>query len=134
MRQAPGGSYLDWAWGGYREWDFEIVKLLIAYGADLNDKAYPSIVSAAGQGRIHEVQYVLDRGAQINAVTHVGTTALWQAAYAGDVKMGAFLIRNGMDLSSHGGKALGVAAFNGHLSFVKLLVEEGGRYQLSILR
>ncbi|MDI4649051.1 ankyrin repeat domain-containing protein [Cohnella hashimotonis] len=122
---SPGGTYLDWAWGGYREWDFEIVKLLIAYGADLNDKAYPSITSAARKGRIHEVQYLLDRGAQINAVSHVGTTALWHAAYNGDVKLAAFLIQNGMDLPSHGGRALGLAAFNGHLAFVKLLVEEG---------
>jgi len=45
--------------------DFLIVKLLFKNQADLNDIQFPSIVAASRRGKIEEIQYVLDRGADI---------------------------------------------------------------------
>lgn len=67
---------------------------------------------------------MLDRGADINAVTHVGTTALWQAAYHGELEEIRFLIGSGFDLKRHGGAGLQIAASRGHLEAVRLLVDE----------
>ncbi|WP_409345978.1 ankyrin repeat domain-containing protein [Paenibacillus sp. MBLB4367] len=123
--RTPGTpTYLNRAWCGQRDYDFEIVKLLIEFGADLNDSSYPAIGCAAGRGSIEEIQYVLDRGADINAVTHVGTSALWQAAYKGNIEILKFLLSTGIDIYKHGGHALQVASSYGHLEIVELLVKE----------
>lgn len=72
----PGyGTYLDRAWLHRHEYSFDIVKLLIEYGESLNYPGYPSIVMAARRGKYDEIQFVLDRGADINAVTHTGVSA-----------------------------------------------------------
>lgn len=122
---APGtATYLDYAWSGFTEYDFEIVKLLIENGAELNESGFPAIVYAAKRGNIGEIQYVLDRGADINATSHVGTSALWHAAYSGNIEVARFLLRNGLDIHKHGGVALQVASSSGKLEIVQLLVEE----------
>ncbi|REK76923.1 ankyrin repeat domain-containing protein [Paenibacillus paeoniae] len=124
----PGfGTYLDLAWS-YRyhtEYDFEIVKLLIEFGESLNDPADPSIVMAAMQGNLEEMQYVLDRGADINAITHTKVSALWTAANNNNKEVIQFLLDAGIDLKAHGGTALQTAAFNGHLEIVKILIDAG---------
>ncbi|MEF2248615.1 ankyrin repeat domain-containing protein [Paenibacillus sp. IITD108] len=122
----PGhGTYLDRAWSHRGEYDFAIVKLLIDSGESLNYPGHPSIVMAAKRGNIEEMQYVLDRGADINAVTHTGVSALWSAAYDNDMKTAQFLLDTGIDLKLHGGTALQIAASNGNLAIVKLLIDAG---------
>lgn len=118
-------TYLEYAWGYYREYDFTIVKLLIEYGAEINHPSFPSIICASGRGRIEEIQYVLDRGADINAISHVGTSALWKAAYDGLIDEIKFLLRSGLDIDKHGGHALQIAASRGKIEIVRLLAEEG---------
>jgi ankyrin repeat protein len=123
--RAPGtATYLDYAWCGFGEYDFEIVKLLIDNGAELNESSHPAIVCASGRGNIDEIQYILDRGANINATSHVGTSALWHAAYKGNIELVKFLLRNGLDIHKHGGRALQVATSSGNRDIVQLLVEE----------
>ncbi|WP_248928021.1 ankyrin repeat domain-containing protein [Paenibacillus hamazuiensis] len=123
--RTPGtDTYLFRAWSGQRDYDFEIVKLLIEYGADLNDPASPAITMAAGKGSIQELQYVLDRGADINAVSHVGKSALWQAAYKGDMEVVKFLLNAGIDIDKHSGQALQIASSRGHLDLVEFLIKE----------
>lgn len=122
----PGhGTYLDCAWFHREEYDFNIVKLLIDYGEDLNYPGHPSIVTAVHRGKIEEIQYVLNKGADINAVTHTGVSALWSAVYNNDKETMEFVLGAGIDLKAHGGKALQVAAFNGNLEFVKILINAG---------
>ncbi|WP_171056510.1 ankyrin repeat domain-containing protein [Paenibacillus sinopodophylli] len=122
----PGhGTYLDHAWCYRSEYDFEIVKLLISYGESLNYPGHPSISMAAHRGKIEEMQYVLDRGADINAVTHTGVSALWTPSYNNHKEVVQFLIGAGIDLKTHGGTALQIAAFNGHLDIVKILIDAG---------
>lgn len=123
--RAPGsGTYLNYAWSGFGEYDFEIVKLLIDNGAELNNPSLPAIVDASRRGRIEEIQYILDRGANINAVSHVGTSALWHAAYSGNVGLIEFLLRAGLDIVQHGGIALQVASSRGSLEIVQYLLDE----------
>lgn len=112
LSPVPGyGTYLNYAWGYYGEYDFEIVKYLIeAGGVDLNDASFPAIVTASGRGKLEELQYILDRGADINAITHVKTSALWQAAYHNQLEEIEFLLKAGLDIKLHGVTALQVAA------------------------
>lgn len=122
----PGyGTYLDRAWSYYKEYDFNIVKLLIDYGENLNHPDHPSIVMASMRGNIEEMKYVLARGADINAVTHTGVSALGSAAYNDDQVMTQFLLDAAIDLKDHGGKALQIAASKGNLDIVKILIDAG---------
>lgn len=123
--RSPGTvTYLDQTWCGYSDYDFELVKLLIENGADLNDPAYPAIVCASRRGRVEEIEYVLKRGANINAITHVGTSALWQASYYGYLDVIKFLLQAGLDINQHGGHALQIASTSGNLQVVQLLIAE----------
>lgn len=65
------GPYLDCVWSLFPEYNFEIVKLLINNGANLNDKDFPSILSAARHGKREDFKYIINRGADINLVSFV---------------------------------------------------------------
>lgn len=118
-------TYLDWAWSGFKNYSFDIVKLLIEHGADLHDKKNPSIVSAARFGTLRDFQYLLERGADINAKNHVGSSALSKAVSWGNQKGIDALLELGIDVSKHGGEALRDAAWKGRFKVVQLLVEKG---------
>jgi uncharacterized protein len=123
--RTPGtATYLNEAWCGFGEYDFEIVKLLIENGEEINDPSFPAITCASQRGNIDEIRYVLDRGADINAISHVGTSSLWHAAYNGHIDVVKFLLHAGLDIDKHGGKALQIASSRGNLEVVQLLVEE----------
>lgn len=117
----PNESYLERAW--FRCSDFEIVKLLIDYGAELNDPSYPAVVGAAFRHSTEMIQYVLDRGADLNATSGNKVSALWHAAYDGDIELARFLLDVGIDVAKVGGDALALAASRNHLPIIKLLVE-----------
>lgn len=127
LKTVPGyGSYLSYAWGHYGDYDFEIVKYLIEKGGvNLNDSSDPAIIIAAGRGKLDELQYILDRGADINALSRVNTSALWKAAYRNQIEEINYLLEHGLDINIHGGRALQVAASRGYLDAVKLLIEAG---------
>ncbi|MCM3131219.1 ankyrin repeat domain-containing protein [Paenibacillus polysaccharolyticus] len=120
-----GSPYLDWAWSSFPEYNFEIVKLLIDNGANLNDKDFPSIVSAARHGKREDFEYIIDRGADINLVSHVGSSALSHAASWNNIDGVHALLELGIDVHTHGGMALRDAAYNGNLELVQLLLEKG---------
>jgi hypothetical protein len=71
----PTGDFLT---GAAVEGNLEVVKLFIAAGYSPDTKAdgTPPIVSAAMFGRPHVVQYLIEAGADVNAVDEVNTTAL----------------------------------------------------------
>lgn len=114
-------SYLMRAW--FRCDDFEIIKLLIDNGAELNDPSYPAIVGAAFRQSPEMIQYVLDRGADINAISGDKVSALWHAAYEGNIALAKHLLDVGIDVTQVGGDALSLAASRNHISIVKLLIE-----------
>ncbi|EFM11389.1 Ankyrin [Paenibacillus curdlanolyticus YK9] len=119
------GTYLSWAWGRFGGYDFELIQLLIEHGAELNDPSFPAIVCAAGRGKLEELKYVLDRGADVNAANPLGHSAMWHAVYGEFVEEAELLLEAGLRLDVHGEKSLVLAASIGSLPFVKLLVERG---------
>ncbi|MGE6574898.1 ankyrin repeat domain-containing protein [Paenibacillus xylanexedens] len=120
-----GAPYLDWAWSSFPEYNFEIVKLLIDNGANLNDKDFPSIVSAARHGKREDFEYIINRGADINLVSHVGSSALSHAVSWNNIDGVHTLLELGIEVHTHGGMALRDASYNGNLELVQLLLEKG---------
>jgi hypothetical protein len=98
---------------------------LVEHGADLHDIKFPSIVSAARFGTLMDFQYLLDRGVDINATDHVGSSALSQAVSWKNQKGVDALLKLSIDLSRHGGIPLRDAAWKGRFKLVQLLVEKG---------
>lgn len=119
------GTYLSWSWGRFGSYDFDIVKQLIARGAALNDASHPSIVCAAGRGKLEELAYVVERGADVNAVDEAGHSALWHAIYGECTEEAQWLIEAGLRLDWHGKQALQLAASTGCVALVKLLLAQG---------
>ncbi|HET8671376.1 MAG TPA: ankyrin repeat domain-containing protein [Candidatus Saccharimonadales bacterium] len=64
--------------------DLEMVKLLIAHGADVNQKNFrgaTALMGAAAAGPASVVKYLIEKGADVNARDNDGTTALMAAEY-----------------------------------------------------
>jgi len=80
----------------------EAVRLLIAYGADVNKKdemESTALIRAASHGNPETVRLLLDLGAEINATNHNGWTALMSAAFHDNTEVVQLLIDNGADIS-----------------------------------
>jgi hypothetical protein len=75
----PSADYLVMAAG---TGDLEAVKLFVAAGYSVNTKSggAPPIVNAASSGRAEVVLYLIQAGADVNAVDDVNCTALMRAA------------------------------------------------------
>jgi hypothetical protein len=64
--------------------DLEMVKLLIAHGADVNQKNFrgaTALMGAAAAGPPSVVKYLIEKGADVNARDKDGVTALMAAEY-----------------------------------------------------
>ncbi|KAK7456343.1 hypothetical protein VKT23_010589 [Stygiomarasmius scandens] len=86
----------------------------------------PSIDDAAYSGHLGVVKYLVENGADINAVGEKYGTALQAAAYGGYLDVVKFLTKKGADVNAVGGRsALQAAALRGHLDVVKFLIEKG---------
>jgi len=97
--------------------DIELVKLLLAHGADphiVSKDRETSLMAACGTGfingynrqrtpaeRLEVVKLLLDLGENVNAADSYGITPLMAAANLGDIAIVQYLIDKGADLSAH---------------------------------
>lgn len=115
---------------------YDIAKILLEYGADPNKlfssakNSYPPIVEAAFAS-LDMIKLLLKFKANINTTGPSGTTALYVACTEGKEDIVEYLLNNGarVDLYRFPGKAkyspLYMAARNGHVKVMKLLIEHG---------
>ena len=97
--------------------DIELVKLLLAHGADphiISKDRETSLMAACGTGfingyhskeapaeRLEVVKLLVDLGEDVNAADSYGITPLMVAANLGDVEIVQYLIDKGADLAAH---------------------------------
>ena len=92
-----GQTALMWAaWEDHTE----VVRGLIAYGADVNDTSttgYTALLLAAREGNVETSQVLLDAGADVNTVAGDGTSALVVAVIRRHLAYAEFLLERGAD-------------------------------------
>ena len=93
-----------------------------------SDGNYP-LHQAVGQGDIEKIQWLVKRGADINAKKDNGTTPLHEASGRGDLGMVRFLVENGANINAtkyhDESTPLHWAEYQGHLHIARFLVEKG---------
>jgi len=108
----------------------EVMKLLIAHGADVNIRDHDgktALMNVVGWGDADIVETLLDRGADVNARWN-GWTALMEAAGQGDPSVVKTLLDRGADVNARERNvptALICAAQRGDPNIVKLLLSRG---------
>lgn len=106
---------------------------LTVHAQDLNEELW----AAARQGDTLAVKAALAKGAEVNAKTRYGATALSYAADRGFVEVIRVLLENGADVNAkdtfYNAPALTWAAYNGHTAAVKFMLEKGAEGKESVL-
>ena len=132
-KSRQSGLYLA-ALGG----NVEIAALLIDKGADLEHKAgilgYTPLVASVVRNHLSMVEFLVSRGADVNAEINEKETGLLFAAYHGFVEIVDVLIQNGADLkhkNEEGMDSLMQSVLENHLSTAKLLVAYGANVNTS---
>ncbi|RLN82851.1 hypothetical protein BBJ28_00019344 [Nothophytophthora sp. Chile5] len=113
-----------------RAGEIEKVKELVNRGENVNAKSNggTAVMLASQNGHLEVVKYLVDAGADIEAVYDEGETALMQAAGKGHLDVVQYLVDAGADKeakSTNGWTALIWSARRGHLDVVKYLVDSG---------
>ena len=109
---------------------FDLVKLLIAHGADVNIKCkyYTPLVAATLAGDIETIKFLLQQGADVGAVSPLyNEPAILSACRQGSVDSVKLLRSYGAELSTKTAQALVIASMDGHLDLVKWLLEFGAK-------
>lgn len=110
-----------------------IMRKLILEGAHVNPKdergATPLMwVASSHHERVEDLQFLLDHGAEVNAQSDFGSTALVYASEVGFIQITRILLDNGaaMDTQNLGSMtALAVASAQGNVEIVRLLLDRG---------
>ena len=107
-------------------------RILIEHGANVNSVSKqgrtPLIIAAAHHGAGETVRLLLEKGADARAKDGMGTTALLQACFAGDIEVVRMLLEKGADVNGAdkgGNTALSNAAGSDDVTLVKLLLSRG---------
>jgi serine/threonine-protein phosphatase 6 regulatory ankyrin repeat subunit B len=101
-----------------RQYDFDIIELLLKHGASRTD----ALPAAARSGDIDLAEFLLDSEVDINATPRLGYSALAEAARAGDLDLVRLFLGYGANDRSG---ALYAAVEASHLALVRLLIRAG---------
>ena len=115
--------------------DLSRMKVLYALGVDVNSPGCEyrlcfNPIWAAGYGGYNdEIQFLVDRGADVNTKTGFGSTALMVAASEGHESTVRLLLSKGADVNGNRDRdtALSLARDRGHPEIVELLRQAGAR-------
>jgi len=91
--------------------------------------------ASTGSKKVEVAEFLLARGANVNASDELAETPLYCAAYAGDLEVTKLLLAAGAMLNAtakDGWTALCVAAKRGHTEVVKLLLDRGADAALKV--
>jgi ankyrin repeat protein len=96
---------IDEGWGPLQETvvisnSVAMAKLLLARGADINSKGYPVLNSAVYEKRKDLCEFLIQRGANVNAKDMWGQTSLYLAIRNDDLDIVNILIANGADINA----------------------------------
>jgi uncharacterized protein len=80
----------------------KVIQWLLSKNVNLNDKENPAILMACSNGDIEMVKLLIARGANVNAKHKTGKTAMNDALYGNNYAVIALLIENGYDLKKDG--------------------------------
>ena len=112
--------------GGFKE----VASILLTHGADIELGASIPLMEAAQEGHRDLVEFLLERGSNVNAQTTTGDTALTYACENGHTSVVDILLRAGAHLEheSEGGRTpLMKASRAGHLCTVQFLLLKGSQ-------
>ncbi|KAF7587418.1 hypothetical protein BBP40_007258 [Aspergillus hancockii] len=94
-----GGPYGNAFQAAVENGDIDIVELLLAHGADINTmiggEKYTALQEVARRGLETMVEFLIDKGANVDSRQRNGQTALHQAAKEGQAGVVALLLRKG---------------------------------------
>lgn len=115
--------------------DIESLKEMLDCGLDVNSKNYEiSLLSFASfKGNEEMVKMLMERGADVNLKSEVGSTALINSARSGNKTILEMLINNGADVNaqeSDGRTALMYAAWGNRTEIFKMLLAAGADVSL----
>lgn len=112
--------------------DYQMIELLLKWGADINEKAgfdgeSPFLIAVCS-GDYDYMDFVIGKGANINNELYNGETGLIHAVLSEDKKLINYLLENGADINYRnitGLTALEVAKDYVHTEMVDFLIEAG---------
>ncbi|CAG9773085.1 unnamed protein product [Ceutorhynchus assimilis] len=106
----------------------EVADILLKGGADIELGASTPLMEASQEGHLELVRFLLEYGANVNAITQTNDTALTYACENGHTDVADLLIQYGANIEheSEGGRTpLMKACRAGHLCTVKFLIDKG---------
>mmetsp|Transcript_22320 Transcript_22320/g.52576 ORF Transcript_22320/g.52576 Transcript_22320/m.52576 type:complete len:914 (-) Transcript_22320:70-2811(-) len=114
--------------------NLEVVKALVDHVDDasyvnvMSNTGFNALIIAAAHGHTDAIEYLLGKGADVNAVHENKVTALMYAAAAGHIEVMKKLIASGADLEfkhTNGGTAMLEASTAGMAEAIRTLVDSG---------
>ena len=91
------------------------------------------LMFASEKGNYELLNYLIDKGADINAATPNKTNVLMLSAYGGNLDVVKRLLDLGLDINErndYGAAVITYAAYRGHLDIVEYLIEQGADYHI----